>query len=158
MFVASFGAKLRYLRQQRGLTQVELAGALNLASHSHISYLEADTKHPSLPLAHQIACLFEVTIDYLLLNTVDVDDVRGWPSADNGTAMQRFGAKLRMLRKHQHLTQSELALQLGLKSHTHISELEKNIKDPSRDLLLAISYFFNVPTDILIRDGVELPE
>ena len=140
------------------MTQAELAMTLNLSSHSHISYLEADTKHPSLSLVHSIACTFGVTTEYLLRDTLDVADIQLREQADIGTAMQRFGVKLRVLRKRQRLTQSELALQLGLKTHTHISELEKNAKDPSRDLVLAIADFFKCSTDMLIRDGVELPE
>ena len=156
--MASFGAKLRDLRQQRGVTQAEHATTLNHSSHSHISYLEADTKHPSLTLVHSIACTFGVTTEYLLRDALDVAAVELWAQPDTDTAMHRFGAKLRVLRKRQRLTQSELALQLGLKTHTHISELEKNTKDPSRDLVMDIADFFKCSTDMLIRDGVELIE
>lgn len=156
--MASFGAKVRDLRQGRGMTQGELAATLNLASHSHISHLEQDVRYPSLTLVHQVACVFGVTTEYLLRDALELEAVQRWEQPDTDTAMHRFGLKVRALRKQHHLTQRELATQLGLKTHTHISELEKRVKDPSRDLVLAIADVFNCSTDVLIRDGVPIPD
>jgi DNA-binding XRE family transcriptional regulator len=60
------GEKLRYLRMQRQMTQVELAQQLGLARQGYVSNLEAGRKAPSLDLVVQIADLFGVTTDYLL--------------------------------------------------------------------------------------------
>jgi transcriptional regulator with XRE-family HTH domain len=69
-----FGAKLRHLRMRRSMTQAEVAAALGLASNSHISFLESDRKEPSVELVLRIADLFGVTTDYLLRDTVAVED------------------------------------------------------------------------------------
>jgi transcriptional regulator with XRE-family HTH domain len=67
------GEKLRYLRTQRQMTQVELAQRLGLARQGYVSNLEAGRKMPSLDLVVQIADLFGVTTDYLLRDMVPVE-------------------------------------------------------------------------------------
>ncbi|NNJ11676.1 helix-turn-helix transcriptional regulator [Chloroflexales bacterium ZM16-3] len=65
----TFGARLRRLRQSAGLTQGDLARALGLASHSHISFLECDQADPSIDLLLRIADHFGVTTDALMRGT-----------------------------------------------------------------------------------------
>lgn len=69
------GDKLRYLRTQRQMTQVELAQRLGLAQQGYISNLEAGRKAPSLDLVVQIAELFEVTTDYLMRDAIPVEQL-----------------------------------------------------------------------------------
>jgi DNA-binding XRE family transcriptional regulator len=69
------GAKLRYLRQQRQMTQEELARQLGLRRQGHVSNLEMGRKTPSLDLLVQIADLFGVTTDYLLHDAAPVEMV-----------------------------------------------------------------------------------
>lgn len=78
------GEKLRYLRMQRQMTQVELAQQLGLARQGYVSNLEAGRKAPSLDLVIQIADLFGVTTDYLLRDTaaVEVSDGQGYTGED----------------------------------------------------------------------------
>jgi transcriptional regulator with XRE-family HTH domain len=61
-----FGARLRMLRLQHGLSQSDLAQKLDLKRRGYISNLEAGRKTPSLDLTVQIADLFGVTTDSLL--------------------------------------------------------------------------------------------
>jgi transcriptional regulator with XRE-family HTH domain len=63
-----FGTKLRVLRQRAGWGQTELARKLGLKRRGYISNLEAGRKAPSPELVVQIADLFGVTTDYLLLD------------------------------------------------------------------------------------------
>ena len=69
------GDKIRYLRTQRQMTQVELAHLLGLARQGYISNLEAGRKMPSLDIVVQIADLFGVTTDYLLRDIIPVEMV-----------------------------------------------------------------------------------
>src|SRR5262249_10254568 len=69
-----FGDKLRALRLQRNLTQLELARQLGLARQGYISNLEVGRKAPSLDLVVQIADLFGVTTDYLLSDVVSLEE------------------------------------------------------------------------------------
>ncbi|GAB4409173.1 MAG: hypothetical protein Fur0044_02680 [Anaerolineae bacterium] len=68
-----FGEKLRKLRKQRGMTLTELAEVIGHTTHSHISELETGKRLPSLELAIKISELFEVTVDQLVKDDVDLD-------------------------------------------------------------------------------------
>jgi transcriptional regulator with XRE-family HTH domain len=72
--------------------------------------------------------------------------------------MERFGEKLHSLRKRHSLTIRELAEALGIKSSGYITALEQGEKLPSVPLLVRISEFFNVSTDKLLKDDLELDE
>jgi len=69
--------------------------------------------------------------------------------------VEKFGQKLRQLRQHSGYTARELAEQLET-SHTHILQIEKGGRGPSAQLILKISLFFEVSTDQLMRDDLEL--
>lgn len=66
--------------------------------------------------------------------------------------MENFGQKLKRLRQAKGLTLKELATQLGYDSHSYISELESGRKSPSVEIVVALSRFFNVTTDQLLKD------
>lgn len=72
----SFGQKLHYLREQRNMTQEDLARQLGLKRQGHISNLEMGRRTPSVELVVQIADLFGVSTDYLLRDAIDITDVR----------------------------------------------------------------------------------
>jgi transcriptional regulator with XRE-family HTH domain len=152
-----FGLKLRHLRTQCGMTQAELARRLALAAHTHITHLEAGRSTPSLKLAVKSAACLEVSTDYLIRDTIPVtasDQHRvTWLAEPSESGL--FGRKLRHLRQQRHLTQANLADQVGLSSaHAHISFLESNRKEPSIDLVLRIADVFGVSTDYLLRDAI----
>ena len=60
-----FGEKLRALRKDKNMTQVDLAKALNLDKSSIAKYESAGII-PSVDTLQKIAGLFNVSIDYLL--------------------------------------------------------------------------------------------
>ncbi len=70
--------------------------------------------------------------------------------------MQRFGEKLRALRKRHGLTIKELAQAIGHTTHSHISELETGRRPPSLEIVLKISRMFGVSVDKLVKDELEL--
>ncbi len=72
--------------------------------------------------------------------------------------MQRFGEKLRMLRKRRKLTMRALATALGFQSHGYIGDLESGRKHPSLELAVKIADFFGVSLDQLARDELEVEE
>jgi transcriptional regulator with XRE-family HTH domain len=72
--------------------------------------------------------------------------------------MQRFGEKLRQLRKQQGLTTTQLAQALGYASHTHISEIENGRRLPSLAFTLKAAHFFHVTTDQLLNDAIDLSD
>ena len=72
------------------------------------------------------------------------------------SSIQRFGAKLQTLRNQRGLTLQETASLLGLSAHSHILALESGQKLPSLELVLATARLFNVTTDQLLKDELEL--
>ena len=59
------GKKLKELREERGLTQKQLATALGLNSVTYLHY-EKDQREPPLSLLVEFAKFFDVSTDYLL--------------------------------------------------------------------------------------------
>jgi transcriptional regulator with XRE-family HTH domain len=72
--------------------------------------------------------------------------------------MQRFGEKVRKLRLQRHMTLKDLALTLGLTAHGYISEIESGKKRPTVDFVLSVARFFDVTTDALLKDELDLDE
>ncbi|APC08571.1 helix-turn-helix domain-containing protein [Neomoorella thermoacetica] len=64
----TLGERLRKLREEKGLTQIELAKKLSLAN-STISQYEANKRTPDPPTLQRLADFFGVSIDYLLGRT-----------------------------------------------------------------------------------------
>ncbi len=69
--------------------------------------------------------------------------------------MQKFGEKLRTLRKRRGLTVRQLAAMLGI-THSHIVGLEKSKHKPSVELVIKLADLFDVSIDRLLRDNLEL--
>ncbi len=69
--------------------------------------------------------------------------------------MQRFGEKLRTLRKRDKISQRRLAPMLGINSYSFISEIETGKKKPSLEFVLKIAELFDVSVDTLVKDDLE---
>ncbi len=70
--------------------------------------------------------------------------------------MKRFGEKLRTLREKRSLTVRQLASLLEINSHSHIVGLEAGKHNPSAELILKIARYFDVSTDQLMKDELEI--
>jgi len=63
-----FGKRLKQLRKEKNLTQVQLGELLN-TSHATINRYENNIHEPDLETINKLADLFDVTADYLLGRT-----------------------------------------------------------------------------------------
>jgi len=70
--------------------------------------------------------------------------------------MERLGQKLRKLRLQRGLTVRELASELGIKSRSHISDIETGKRKPSLDLLVKIMGYYDVSCDKLLNDEFDI--
>src|SRR5689334_10918805 len=71
-----------------------------------------------------------------------------------GESMSRlFGAKLRYLRDLHHVSQAQLARDLGV-SRAFINNMEAGRKGPALDLILRMAFLFSVTIDYLVRDTI----
>ena len=59
------GSRLKELREEKGLTQKEVAAQLGLHSVTYLHY-EKDQREPPLTVLMQMALFFDVSTDYLL--------------------------------------------------------------------------------------------
>lgn len=66
----SFGKKIRELREEKNLTQPQLAKELGV-SNAVISYWENDLNEPKASHIEKIAIFFNVSTDYLIKSTDD---------------------------------------------------------------------------------------
>ncbi len=71
--------------------------------------------------------------------------------------LRRFGEKLKALRLSKGLTLRQFADSMGYRAYGYISELEAGKKTPTVEFVLAVSRYYDISTDELIRDEVELP-
>jgi transcriptional regulator with XRE-family HTH domain len=71
--VQTFGEKLRLLRKRHGYTIKELAPLTGYATHSHISEIENGKKKPPLDFVMKVASLFQVSLDHLLNDDIELD-------------------------------------------------------------------------------------
>lgn len=69
-----FGAKLKALRKRNDMTMKELAYALDISAHSYISKLENAEKIPSVEKALKISRLFNISLDQLLKDELDIPE------------------------------------------------------------------------------------
>ncbi|MBV7333741.1 helix-turn-helix domain-containing protein [Chloroflexi bacterium TSY] len=67
-----FGEKLRALRTQRGLTTRELGSILDV-DQSYITRMENGKRHPNIVMAIKIADIFDVTVDQLVRDEIDLE-------------------------------------------------------------------------------------
>ena len=70
--------------------------------------------------------------------------------------MRNFGSKLRALRKHNGLSLWKLAEQFGYQTHSYLNEVELGRKEPTVELVLKVARLFDVTTDELLKDEIEL--
>jgi transcriptional regulator with XRE-family HTH domain len=70
--------------------------------------------------------------------------------------VQRFGEKLRTLRKRHNMTLKELARVTDYATHSHISEIETGKRRPPLEFALKVGRLFDVSLDRLLKDELEL--
>lgn len=70
--MSSFGKRLRQCREDKGLSQSELAKKLN-TYHSVIGRYERDEMTPSVEVAKNMATLLDTTVGYLLGEVTEND-------------------------------------------------------------------------------------
>jgi transcriptional regulator with XRE-family HTH domain len=71
-------------------------------------------------------------------------------------SMTRFGEKLHSLRTYHQMTLTALARRLEYSTHSYISEIESGHKTPTVHFVLKVARLFDVSTDQLLKDEVEL--
>lgn len=61
-----------------------------------------------------------------------------------------------MLRTLRGMTLKELAEELGYTTHSYLSEIETGKKTPTVELVISVATLFEVTTDELLKDDLDL--
>ncbi len=69
--------------------------------------------------------------------------------------MEKFGQKFHYLRKQRGFTLRQLAKILDV-HYAHLNNIEHGMRSPSTDLVLKVAEVFEVSTDQLMKDDVDL--
>jgi len=69
--------------------------------------------------------------------------------------MERFGEKIRLLRKQQNVTQQEISDKVGI-GRVHLSDLERGKKMPQAALIIKFAKVFGVTPNDLMLDELEV--
>lgn len=77
-------------------------------------------------------------------------------TSSTANELTQFGSKLRRLRAHNNMTLSAVAAQLGYTTHSYISEIELGNKLPTVIFVIKVARLFDVSTDELLKDELEL--
>lgn len=131
------GARLRRLREQKGITLSELSRRSGV-SLAHISEIERSRSTASLKTLEKLAAVLEVSPSSLLRSSQE----------------DTLGNKLKRLREKMGLTQKELAQQVGI-SHSLIGQIETDRIQPSLATLSSLAEALGVSTCYFLMEEEE---
>lgn len=145
----TFGKRLKKLRSDKEITQLQLSEILDTAK-SNISKYEADTIEPNITMLCKLSKYFNVSIDYLLgiadeklpYGTTNYSDKQVSTNGDIGNSINYWVSKTGYDNK-------ELAEMLGI-SVELLDDLCSGGELPSLEVLMKLSEICAVSTDCLL--------
>ena len=144
----NLGKRIKFLREQKELSQLELAKILNI-SNSTLSQYEAGNRVPGDDIKNKIADYFNVSVDYLLGRTDDPIPYTQALGRINRVEMANFSDRLRQLRLENDLTQEQFGKIFGIVKFT-VSLYENGKSTPDDETKKKIAEYFNVSLDYLM--------
>lgn len=73
--IEKIGNRIRRLHKNQGMTQAQLAMKLNI-SDRHLRRIEAGEKGPSIDILIEIATLFNISLDYIIVGKQPQSDLK----------------------------------------------------------------------------------
>ena len=131
---------LKFLREQRGKTQQELANLFGVEQKTMSSW-ECGSRTPGIEMIVELARYHGVSLDDLVLR-------------DMKPAMPVYVLNLMYLRKKHGMTQQEIAELVGLKNKSSISLIEAGKYELSVDNLEKLADFFGVTMDQIVKQDL----
>lgn len=145
MNMEKFHEKLKVLRKEKGLTQQEVADFVHV-DRVRITNWENGKREPNFENLSMLACIFDVSIDFLLSDYLEMSKERYLKFKREN--MSIFGDNIKRLRKNKGLKQQEIAELLGVKRNTY-SDWENGKTEPSFESLVKLVDLFEVSLDWL---------
>ena len=144
-----FHEKLKILRKKQGLTQQEVADFFGVKQPIYQKW-ESGMRKPSYENLSMLACIFDVSIDYLLGDYLEISKERYLKLKKQKEEEKKnlFSVRLKELRLQHGFSQEELAEQIGIKQNSY-SDWENGKSKPNYEKLEKIADFFGVSLDWL---------
>ena len=144
-----FNEKLKILRKKKGLTQQEVAEFFEM-SQSVYQKWESGNRKPSYENLSMLACMFDVSLDYLLGDYLEISKERYLKLKKQKEEEKKnlFSVRLKELRLQHGFSQEELAEKIGIKQNSY-SDWEHGKSKPNYEKLEKIADFFGVSLDWL---------
>lgn len=140
----AFPERLKELRKENHLTQVEVANYFGISQPSYQSW-ESGRRSSTRKSLEKLATFFNVSVSYLLGKT----DERGYMSAGARDTTKEIAKRIKQLRKDNQLTQIEVAKALKT-SQPAYQKWEKGVRTPTPRNLEKLATYFNVSIDYLL--------
>lgn len=140
-----FHEKLKVLRKKKGLTQQEIADLVHV-DRVRITNWENGKREPNFENLSMLACIFDVSIDFLLSENLEVSKERYLKFKKEKKKV--FSERLKELRLKKGLTQTELGEKVGVKQST-FTNWENGKREPSYENLVKLADLLEVSLDSL---------
>ena len=145
-----FHEKLKVLRKKKGLTQKDVAEFFGIKQPVYQKW-ESGNRKPTYENLSMLACIFDVSIDFLLSEYSEISKERYLKFKKRKKEEEKqkvFSVRLKELRLQRGLTQKELAEQIGIKQSSY-SDLESCKCEAKYEKLEKIADLFDVSLDWL---------
>ncbi len=150
------GGVLKKLREEKGLTQAQLAKEVGLSKSAIIHY-ENNNRKPSFDASLKLEDYFKVSHAYLSGESDQKsfsDDKliidKSNPIPADSMNLNTVGERINLLRTLKKMSMDALGKELGTSS-SNVSDWENDKKQPSVKSLIALSDFFGVTIDFILK-------
>lgn len=140
-----FHEKLKVLRKKKGLTQQQIADKIGVNRGSYSNW-EKGKREPSFENLSMLACIFDVSIDFLLSEYLEISKEAYLKLKEEKKNL--FSVRLKELRLKKGLTQTELGEKVGVKQST-FTNWENGKREPSYENLVKLADLLEVSLDSL---------
>ena len=140
-----FHEKLKMLRKKKGLTQQEVADFFGIQQAVYQKW-ESGNRKPSYENLSMLACIFDVSIDFLLSEYLEISKEAYLKLKEEKKNL--FSVRLKELRLKKGLTQTELGEKVGVKQST-FTNWENGKREPSFENLVKLADLLEVSLDSL---------
>lgn len=137
------------LRKKEGLTQQEVAKLVHVGRGVYTNW-ELGNRNPNYENLSMLACVFAVSIDYLLGDNLEISKERYLKikESDLMKTSNVFPQRLKELRLKKGLTQTELGEKVGVKQST-FTNWENGKREPNFETIIKIADLLEVSVDWL---------
>ena len=141
-----FHEKLKVLRKKQGLTQKDIADLVHVNRVTYTNW-EHGMREPNFEKLSMLACIFDVSIDYLLSENLEISKESYLKLKEEKKNL--FSVRLKELRLQHGFSQEELSEQIGIKQSSY-SDWENGKFKPNYEKLEKIADLFDVSLDWLV--------